>query len=974
MDQRVSIILQDYYKKKELYQELALAVKVVLENILKSNEIPYIYQGVFSRVKAEGSLLIKVSGDDKYTNLDRVHDVAGCRIIFYLAEDINKFYSSLEKAFEINSFKEHSGERYNGLNVIVTLKDDRLKLPEYVKFKGLKCEIQLTTALYHTWAELEHDVLYKDKNHLKQFDESYYSSIEGAFSNVMKAHIKPAQTAFNFIFQRVYRAKEGQVIFTRDFIANLLSSSSKNELHEKLRLLALYIKEFGDKTPKDINSVAVVRHVLDNIQNISTSKIKTFMGYLAGKETKDIVEVCLEILEPLKYVYPQEITEILFDHYSKFKDAETLKKLDRFCEDFLQYDFDPKSKKVYFNVQRVVLDFIKNRKVVLRGKYQKLAILFLSHLLSPSFQGTSQGVNENDDETFTLHQGGIPVNHFIKKIRAQSIRELIKCYRNTADLKNKMLIVEALGENSTQLPNGGYTDELEKTLKQNVDTIVAFYNEIYKHAPVAVLALIDQQLKWFIRRFSPGHRGANALRKKLGSLERYRFFRKFVGHDYDYDEELGWEKAQQKRMEGIQMEIANVTDKKLTLYQNKISALIQDKRVMPNTGQYRYLEIFFIELAKQKPRIALKTFSWVNKKFSDFIPYTLAGLWLGGNKAVVRKKIHQWIHSGNNLNHCASFFSLVGIVDISLLNKIFIKAKQLKDTSTCVYIINSLTRASNTTQQSARLFIKVIQYLNQCGNTDWTFYLHHKGGTVLLKKLKKKDWEKLLNTVIPKKSVDYSLEEMLALPAAKWPRMVIDFFDARVNASSLLKRGMSYDAIPYRLDSQLAVILRQNSEDVLNHILKWFTKSTVHKFEASHLIRAIFGNIGDPLKKYLLKLVHTRDKHNVDVVIRALNAYEDQPFILDVIEELVSHKLIDDKLNKKIFHTLSKTGVVTGEFGFVEAYEKKKKIVEHWKKSKSKVVREFYAQYSAYLEELIVKERSMAEERVATRKLARQTP
>ncbi len=45
--------------------------------------------------------------------------------------------------------------------MVAEIKDDRIILPEYQKFKDKKFEIQIRTILQHAWAEIEHDRDYK---------------------------------------------------------------------------------------------------------------------------------------------------------------------------------------------------------------------------------------------------------------------------------------------------------------------------------------------------------------------------------------------------------------------------------------------------------------------------------------------------------------------------------------------------------------------------------------------------------------------------------------------------------------------------------------------------------------------------------------------------------------------------------------------------------------------------------------------
>ena len=102
--------------------------------------------------------------DPKLQNipLPELDDLAGCRVIFYLDSDIQRFIEYIYKEFSvIKNVPKFSPDDYNGHHLIVHLNQDRLNLTEYSKFAGLKCEIQLTTVLYHAWSEMAHDIIYK---------------------------------------------------------------------------------------------------------------------------------------------------------------------------------------------------------------------------------------------------------------------------------------------------------------------------------------------------------------------------------------------------------------------------------------------------------------------------------------------------------------------------------------------------------------------------------------------------------------------------------------------------------------------------------------------------------------------------------------------------------------------------------------------------------------------------------------------
>ncbi len=69
-----------------------------------------------------------------------------------------------------------------------------------------------------------------------------------------------------------------------------------------------------------------------------------------------------------------------------------------------------------------------------------------------------------------------------------------------------------------------------------------------------------------------------------------------------------------------------------------------------------------------------------------------------------------------------------------------------------------------------------------------------------------------------------------------------------------------------------------------------------------------------------------------------------------------------------MFIVLSQMGVVSGEYGFVEGYERKKQEIQDWKKDTSKVIKNFAQKYENYLSKQIGYERKKADEDIEIRK------
>ena len=75
-----------------------------------------------------------------------------------------------------------------------------------------------------------------------------------------------------------------------------------------------------------------------------------------------------------------------------------------------------------------------------------------------------------------------------------------------------------------------------------------------------------------------------------------------------------------------------------------------------------------------------------------------------------------------------------------------------------------------------------------------------------------------------------------------------------------------------------------------------------------------------------------------------------------------------EKFKSSLFIALSQTGVVSGEYGFVNAYKQKLEEIQSWKKDKSKAIKSFLKEYEDYLNKRIASEQKRADEDLELRK------
>lgn len=174
-EQYVEERIKQYSKTRILYEEFAEQVLNIMKAIVKQ-EYPDIKIASYSKRAKEVESLKKKLRKDKYNENSEITDLAGIRIITYSKKDIPLIAEIIERSFKVDFENSVDKTRalgndkvgYRGEHYVVSFDKDRDRMPENKKFKGLKCEIQVTSLIAHTWSELTHEKGYKFEGELPE--------------------------------------------------------------------------------------------------------------------------------------------------------------------------------------------------------------------------------------------------------------------------------------------------------------------------------------------------------------------------------------------------------------------------------------------------------------------------------------------------------------------------------------------------------------------------------------------------------------------------------------------------------------------------------------------------------------------------------------------------------------------------------------------------------------------------------------
>ncbi|TPP11184.1 hypothetical protein [Rhizobium glycinendophyticum] len=182
--------IEEYTSARHKYVSLCDETRRIIEVSFREEGIPvHIIEGRAKSVDSFSRKARKKNSDNgpRYRDPFReITDLSGVRIITYTLKDVDIVCSFIDRHFEIVERRDVGEERfkdgkfgYQSIHFIVRLDSERIKLPEFVRFSDLKCEIQVRTVLQHAWAEIEHDIQYKNQSGLPSSLQRKFIALAG---------------------------------------------------------------------------------------------------------------------------------------------------------------------------------------------------------------------------------------------------------------------------------------------------------------------------------------------------------------------------------------------------------------------------------------------------------------------------------------------------------------------------------------------------------------------------------------------------------------------------------------------------------------------------------------------------------------------------------------------------------------------------------------------------------------------------
>jgi ppGpp synthetase/RelA/SpoT-type nucleotidyltranferase len=993
-------LLKEYTEKETLYGEFAFLVRNLLKVFLDGQGFKF---QISHRVKEKCKLIEKIDRKNQegkqYSKLDEIEDLAGVRVVFYLESDKKRFLSLFLSEFNdciISQEEKYTPKGYRGFHIIFRLDDKRLVLVEYQKYKGLKCELQISTILFHAWSEVEHDIIYKPKGDPVLLRTLGLDELEKTFEKLMVEHIQAATIQLDYINKKYEEIRRAGEILSADFVNDVINSKTNDEIYGKLEV----IEKFYYKKPDE--TLAIIKVALNHkpLKPVIIHQFKD--GFLYGKKHEDVTLKCIELLSSIRYYKPDEVLDLL-SALSLSDDKDIKNKALDVVKQFSKYNFNVLTKsKIGYSVQRKALDYILLWSLEKQISNFDFIEIVTNELLSSSVEGTTSGLNEEADYTVTMHFGAIQPTEFIKKIRRETIDLVFNLFQNIPDEEKKLKLVKIL-EQLVRTPNNvAYGDDLTQMITDDAQYLLIIYrkmlfdesSKIIGSIPVA--EEIEKRLYWFHKSGRLNTTEAQKLREDILADSFYSIFRLFAGDDIIFREEEGWDKADAKRSKDIDTKIEEINDSNLAEWINTLNKIAEQIGLVAE-WQFGYLKIFLRKLAANKPDIAsiiLNNAIDNNKPIKNLATNFLNGfrdtnrldLWDAVIEKMIKKQesnlVSAIIYSLNINREGVDLLKEIRDQDLIILENIvkqtgkFAFLADQKENNWVLQhaIINTLAR--NFKRDPARIENLIIEIIKR--NQERKDFLISelalgiRRGWIDFSEFSKDGIDLIKSSLVELDNLDWDVQGLLLNISKNDVRIIFDVFWSRIEKDKKKKESRKtldelghYEAIPYHFNDNLKKYLSTNPQ-FQALIEEWLNKVTLtwssYNWNISHFLKEIDNSLSVVLKN----MIERGDENSLTKAVQLMDWLEGGDIELGIE---VIRRTHDKKNISHIEGMLFSTGVVSGEDGIARTYEAKAEILKKYLNDENEQVKKFAEKMIKSLEDSAKRERQRNEEEKQLRKI-----
>lgn len=990
----------DEYERegRAAYEALTTTIASILTAAIGAEE-GYRLQQVKARAKHPTSLHKKlvqreISATEKLEN--DIKDLAGCRVIFYTNGDVTRFVNSgiIDQNFEVLEVKLHHPQRvtedaaelYISNHYLVRLRPERIALPEYARFVGMRCEIQIQTILNHAWAEMAHDTIYKVPV-LGDFGGKAFDGIKSRMQKIARKYLLPAGYEFQKIASDFQRLVEGKALFDGNALEAIVEAADNNIRAEAIETFAENVLPFDDDLPANYpDIVAKLVDAAGRAQTTPLVAIETPYGALPAKSYRDIVKAIAEILSRYRYLDIDATFDGLLALYASAGSEDVQKPLLELGKALAKYQIH------VWRQRGPIVQAMLVERIEALGKDELLGLAPLLTEMLGEILGAEVSGTTNSSNSVTFHRGTVVASDALRVVRTKAIELLKRQFKLAESDEERGVILLAL-QSATRPPYGaGYSNALARQVMDDTRTIIEFQTDIAPTLSLELLQTTEDRVHdcyWMYSVLPEAMRDDPDLVAACAQVEAAAFaFRDIANANPDFgiyktlvgfnsvfppaweDKDFNYKQAGAYRTEQVNALLASVEQANADVWFDRISRYARtesdDAATFPAFGN------FLERLGEAQPSIVFSYIDRLEKPLANFLPRMLAGLMRSAERAQALVLIDAWLRVGDQIGPIAWYLRFADPFDEALLRRTLDSAIRHGDGQAARNVLIAAVSqfAAHPGMLLDDVFLPALRYLEAAKDFSWVRMPWHSWlGSPIIRALNEEQASAVLDALIPYPSLEYDAEHITGAIAERWPASVIAFIGERLAFARTDAAPPRYDAVPFAVH-ELQAPLAAAPDIMLDGARKWFDADPRYfTYDGGRLLASVFPDLSSGLEAKLAASIEGGNEQDLAFAQGILSAFEGRPCIYGLVRAIVAALDAESPLLREAQSVLDQTGVVCGEFGSAELHAERKVLLQDWLADPSETVKNFATERIRELDRWIALEHRSAEASIARRKL-----
>ncbi len=765
--------------------------------------------------------------------------------------------------------------------------------------------------------------------------------------------------------------------------ATLERQTEYETLAQSLEVLNVIGYRFSDRT---VEVIATFVQTIETRQLTYSQAHEGFVDYIAKySNAQTLIGKAVEVAVRLRYYETTAVLRILLSLYGHPSEG-VRRKVRSGLDSLAKYDLD-----VFYGPDRKggvgpapqneVLKMLESMDQRALKANHEASLRLLAGMLSPVLEGVSWTY-----KAATISHGAIPAVPSVSDIRARSVTLLCRLYSLAESKQQKLAIIDTLSE-GTRVDNRGAADEKTRAMiARDSVKILAFLAQLIAGEDLQVVQKIESNSYWIFVHALSNEVKAAALKveRAIAENKEYAIYRTLIGFEGIFGDWSTYEKTSQQ-FEAIDKE----RRQKASDFARSITADIYPKwraRILEyaktesdDLATFPVFYHFLAEFAARSPQLALRLITEDTAEIARFLIPILSSLWNGSYRRHVRKLIERWIAEArrgrdHHLFAATKMFLSTDKLDVKLLKRLLDKAADIEDVPSVRQVVAvAIARWDGAPERVVKeLLLPALDVLTEMQDATWIVEAwFRKEARDLFARMHADAIEHVLRNLIVLDNIDYHAEELLCSLAQRNPERIIRFLIERLAIEARFQAdegGRDFDAIPFKFHKLQEPLSKIPVSAVRAVREQYRVDPTLFAYRGARLLKNIFPTFSEGFEAQLLQLVRDGGDSNLGFVLAVLRNYQGEPFVHRLCKEIVKTVEADSPLLNEVAAALETTGVVSGEFGIAEAYERKRQEVLGWLSDPSEKVRAFAKRYVADLEKIREAETKRAEEDIALRK------